>query len=132
MPCAASTPFPSSSVGPSRQGEKVSSHEELMCNFFAQPDALACGKDAAALRSEGVPDNLVPHKTFTGGPRAGAAARSEVCCPSRSLQAGRQGRSPAGRQVTLWRWAAARRLARIAGHAPGISRSALTTPLAAA
>ncbi|KAL4431020.1 hypothetical protein ABPG75_006276 [Micractinium tetrahymenae] len=48
------------------QGEKVSSHEELMCNFFAQPDALACGKDAAALRAEGVPEHLVSHKTFTG------------------------------------------------------------------
>ena len=37
-----------------------------MCNFFAQPDALACGKDAAALRGEGVPEHLVSHKTFTG------------------------------------------------------------------
>eukprot|EP00976_Prorocentrum_cordatum_P038657 786915-Prorocentrum_minimum.AAC.1 len=25
-------------------GEKVSNHDELMCNFFAQPDALATGK----------------------------------------------------------------------------------------
>lgn len=49
----------------------MSSHEELMCNFFAQPDALACGKDADTLRGEGVPDHLVSHKTFTGG--AGAA-----------------------------------------------------------
>ncbi|KAL4426849.1 hypothetical protein ABPG77_006635 [Micractinium sp. CCAP 211/92] len=48
------------------QGEKVSNHEELMCNFFAQPDALACGKDAATLRGEGVPERLVSHKTFTG------------------------------------------------------------------
>ena len=37
-----------------------------MCNFFAQPDALACGKDAATLRAEGVPEHLVPHKTFSG------------------------------------------------------------------
>jgi glucose-6-phosphate isomerase len=48
------------------QGEKVSGHEELMCNFFAQPDALACGKDADTLRAEGVPEHLVSHKTFTG------------------------------------------------------------------
>ncbi|GAB4817678.1 hypothetical protein N2152v2_004724 [Parachlorella kessleri] len=48
------------------KGEKVSSHEELMCNFFAQPDALALGKDAAQLRAEGVPEHLVSHKTFTG------------------------------------------------------------------
>ena len=46
--------------------EKTSSHEELMCNFFAQPDALAVGKDAEALRAEGVPEPLIPHKTFTG------------------------------------------------------------------
>lgn len=31
-----------------------------------QPDALAMGKDAATLRAEGVPEHLVPHKTFTG------------------------------------------------------------------
>ncbi len=51
---------------PAVQGEKVSSHEELMCNFFAQPDALACGKDSQALLAEGVAEQLVPHKTFTG------------------------------------------------------------------
>lgn len=48
------------------EGERVSSHEELMCNFFAQPDALALGKDAAQLAAEGVPAALIPHKTFTG------------------------------------------------------------------
>lgn len=58
---------PSKSNCAALQGEKVSNHEELMCNFFAQPDALACGKDAATLRAEGVPDRLVSHKTFTGG-----------------------------------------------------------------
>lgn len=47
-------------------GEPVSNHEELMCNFFAQPDALALGKAAAQLASEGVPSELIPHKTFTG------------------------------------------------------------------
>jgi len=26
-------------------GEPVTSHQELMCNYFAQPDALALGKD---------------------------------------------------------------------------------------
>jgi hypothetical protein len=25
-------------------GEPISNHDELMCNFFAQPDALAYGK----------------------------------------------------------------------------------------
>ena len=35
-----------------------------------QPDALAQGKDADTLRAEGVPEHLVPHKTFTGGRQA--------------------------------------------------------------
>jgi glucose-6-phosphate isomerase len=37
-----------------------------MCNFFAQPDALAIGKTQDELRSEGVPEDLVAHKEFTG------------------------------------------------------------------
>ena len=48
------------------KGEIVSNHDELMCNFFAQADALAVGKTAIELRAEGVPDSLIPHKTFTG------------------------------------------------------------------
>ncbi|MBU1099943.1 MAG: glucose-6-phosphate isomerase [Bacteroidetes bacterium] len=35
--------------------EEISLHEELMTNFFAQPDALAFGKE-----------NELPHKVFTG------------------------------------------------------------------
>ncbi|KAL8424464.1 hypothetical protein Efla_005020 [Eimeria flavescens] len=50
----------------SLQGEEVSNHDELMCNFFAQPDALAFGKTAEELQADGVPAELVPHKTFTG------------------------------------------------------------------
>jgi len=46
--------------------EIVSNHDELMCNFFAQADALAYGKTPEQLRSENVPDYLIPHKTFTG------------------------------------------------------------------
>lgn len=48
------------------KNEIVSNHDELMCNFFAQADALAVGKSAVELRSEGCPDSLIPHKTFTG------------------------------------------------------------------
>ena len=48
------------------QGEVVSNHDELMCNFFAQADALATGKTSVELRAENVPDSKVPHKTFTG------------------------------------------------------------------
>lgn len=47
-------------------GDDVSSHEELMANFFAQPDALAMGKGADDLEAEGVPDHLIAHKTFPG------------------------------------------------------------------
>ena len=52
--------------GTNLQGEVVSNHDELMCNFFAQADALATGKTAVELRAENVPDHLIPHKTFTG------------------------------------------------------------------
>ena len=48
------------------RGEEVSNHDELMCNFFAQADALACGKSADELRAEGVPEAYIPHKTFSG------------------------------------------------------------------
>ena len=41
------------------KGEPVSNHEELMSNFFAQPDALAVGKDIDTLKAAGVPDHLL-------------------------------------------------------------------------
>jgi glucose-6-phosphate isomerase len=47
-------------------GEPVSNHDELMSNFFAQPDALAYGKTVADLEAEGVPRELQPHKEFPG------------------------------------------------------------------
>lgn len=34
------------------EGEPVSNHDELMCNFFAQADALAYGKTIAELQAE--------------------------------------------------------------------------------
>jgi glucose-6-phosphate isomerase len=48
------------------RGEAVSNHDELMANFFAQPDALAVGKTAEEVLAEGVPAALVPHKVFPG------------------------------------------------------------------
>ena len=39
--------------------EPVSNHDELMSNFFAQPDALALGKSAEECRADGVPEKLV-------------------------------------------------------------------------
>ena len=46
--------------------EVISNHDELMCNFFAQPDALAYGKSIAELTQENVPPALLPHKEFPG------------------------------------------------------------------
>merc|ERR1711871_772210 len=39
-------------------GEYVTNHDELMSNFFAQPDALAYGKTVNELESDGIPKNL--------------------------------------------------------------------------
>ncbi|MEV7243481.1 glucose-6-phosphate isomerase [Streptomyces sp. NPDC093248] len=47
-------------------GELKAQHDLLMANFFAQTQALAFGKTADEVRAEGVPDDLVPHKTFPG------------------------------------------------------------------
>jgi glucose-6-phosphate isomerase len=41
-------------------------HDLLISNVFAQAEALAFGKAADEVRAEGVPDELVPHKTFEG------------------------------------------------------------------
>jgi len=48
------------------EGEPVANHDELMANFFAQPDALAIGQDAQQLREAGVGEELVPHKMMPG------------------------------------------------------------------
>jgi glucose-6-phosphate isomerase len=41
-------------------------HDLLMSNVFAQSEALAFGKTAEALKAEGTPEWLVPHRTFEG------------------------------------------------------------------
>ena len=41
-------------------------HAKLTANLFAQTQALAFGKSATEVKAEGVPDELVPHKTFAG------------------------------------------------------------------
>ncbi|MGW7261591.1 glucose-6-phosphate isomerase [Streptomyces sp. NPDC054834] len=46
--------------------ELKAQHDLLMANFFAQTQALAFGKTADEVRAEGVPDELVAHKTFKG------------------------------------------------------------------
>ncbi|MCA9497717.1 MAG: glucose-6-phosphate isomerase [Nitrospira sp.] len=41
-------------------------HDLLMANFFAQTEALAFGKTAKEVETEGVPQTLIPHRTFAG------------------------------------------------------------------
>ncbi len=41
-------------------------HDLLMANVFAQGEALAFGKTPEQVRGEGVPEALVPHRTFPG------------------------------------------------------------------
>jgi glucose-6-phosphate isomerase len=46
--------------------ELAAQHDLLMANFFAQTQALAFGKTAEEVRSEGVPEEQVAHRTFRG------------------------------------------------------------------
>ncbi len=48
------------------ESHPVSNHDELMANFFAQPDALACGRTAEECAAAGIPSRLIPHKVFPG------------------------------------------------------------------
>ena len=42
-------------------------HQRMLAsNFFAQAEALMVGKNAAQLKAEGCPEELIPHKTFLG------------------------------------------------------------------
>ncbi|MEU8590274.1 glucose-6-phosphate isomerase [Streptomyces sp. NPDC048664] len=52
-------------VGELSEGLKAQ-HDLLMANFLAQTQALAFGKTAEEVRAEGVPEELVAHKTFKG------------------------------------------------------------------
>lgn len=47
-------------------GQRVDVHELLLANFFAQTQALAFGRTADEVRAEGVPEDLVPARTFPG------------------------------------------------------------------
>ena len=59
--------IPCDFIGFCRSHNPVSDHHaKLMSNFFAQTEALAFGKTADECRAEGVPEKLVPHKTFPG------------------------------------------------------------------
>jgi glucose-6-phosphate isomerase len=41
----------------------ISNHDELMSNFFSQPDALALGKPASEVTGD---EKVRPHKVFEG------------------------------------------------------------------
>lgn len=63
--------IPADFIGFARPVEALSpalaaQHDLLMANFFAQTQALAFGKTPDEVRAEGVPEELVPHKTFQG------------------------------------------------------------------
>ena len=61
------TLIPADFIGVARPAEDVGEHQDLlMANYFAQPEALAFGKSAEELRTEGVDEALVPHRTFRG------------------------------------------------------------------
>ena len=47
-------------------GAAGAQHDLLMANMFAQSEALAFGKSAEQVALEGVPEELVAHKTFPG------------------------------------------------------------------
>mmetsp|Transcript_29765 Transcript_29765/g.58041 ORF Transcript_29765/g.58041 Transcript_29765/m.58041 type:complete len:550 (+) Transcript_29765:128-1777(+) len=61
-------------------GEVVTNHDELMSNFFAQPDALAYGKGPEELKKEGTPEPLISHKTFSGN-RPSSVIMVDECTP---------------------------------------------------
>lgn len=51
---------------PGQADQVISNHDELMSNFFAQPDALAYGKTLMDLNQEGAPEPLREHMVVTG------------------------------------------------------------------
>jgi glucose-6-phosphate isomerase len=65
-------------------------HDLLMANFFAQTEALAFGRTADEVAAEGVPPDLVPHRTFDGNR------------PSNTILAERLTPSVLGQIVTLY------------------------------
>lgn len=59
--------IPADFIGFCRSHNPLSDHhDKLMANFFAQTEALAFGKTAELCRAEGVPETLIPFKTFEG------------------------------------------------------------------
>jgi len=58
---------PADFIGFARAATPVGVHQDLLtANLFAQVEALAFGKTADEVRADGVPEDLVSHKTFAG------------------------------------------------------------------
>jgi glucose-6-phosphate isomerase len=59
--------IPCDFIGIARAAEPLGDHQDLLvANLLAQAEALAFGKTAEEVRAEGVPEALVPHRTFPG------------------------------------------------------------------
>jgi glucose-6-phosphate isomerase len=63
--CRTLNPLAGDSARPA-SGPQGRHHDLLMANVFAQAEALAFGKTADEVRAEGIPEPLVPHRTFPG------------------------------------------------------------------
>jgi glucose-6-phosphate isomerase len=59
--------IPCDFIGFARSLNPIADHHDLlMANFFAQTEALAFGKTPEEVAAEGVPEPLVPHRSFAG------------------------------------------------------------------
>lgn len=59
--------IPCDFIAPIFSFNELGAHQNiLLANAIAQPEALMRGKSAEKLKAEGVPDALIPFKTFTG------------------------------------------------------------------
>lgn len=59
--------IPADFIGAVHSLNETGIHQDLLlANFIAQPEALMKGKTVEELRSEGVSEELIPFKTFTG------------------------------------------------------------------
>jgi glucose-6-phosphate isomerase len=59
--------IPCDFIGFNHSLNPLGNHQDLLVsNVFAQTEALAFGKTREQLEAEGVADELIPHKTFTG------------------------------------------------------------------
>jgi glucose-6-phosphate isomerase len=54
------------SLNPIFDANGTAQHDLLIANMLAQGEALAFGRDAAAVRGDGVPEAQVPHRVFAG------------------------------------------------------------------